>query len=231
MALKGAAYWITGSVGLLSDAAESSVNLVAAIFSLAMLSLAAKPADEGHPFGHGKAEYFASGFEGAMILVAAVGICWAAWDLLLHPQALVELNIGMVISTFAGLLNLGVAVVLLRAGRKYDSIALEADGRHLLTDVWTTAAILIALGGISLTGWQILDPISAFVAALQILWIGGSLIVRSIAGLLDVAMPDQEKAAIETILDRYRLQGVSFHDFRTRQAGSQRLMTLHVLVP
>jgi Ca2+-transporting ATPase len=231
MALKTEAYVITGSVGLLSDAAESLVNLAAAVVALAMLTLAARPADPGHPFGHGKAEYFASGFEGALILVAAGGIAWAAWDRLWHPQPLAELNLGMAISAAAAAVNGGVAWVLLRAGRKYGSITLEADGRHLMSDVWTTGAVLLALGGIAITGWQWLDPIIAFLAALQIVWSGVSLMRRSVSGLLDAAIPPEEKAQVDRILDRYRAQGIQFHDLRTRAAGMQRLITVHVLVP
>lgn len=231
MALKAQAYRMTGSVGLLSDAAESLVNLVAALVALLMLSVAARPADAGHPFGHGKAEYFASGFEGALILVAAVGIAWAAWTRWLSPQPLAELDVGMMVSAAAALLNLAVALVLLRAGRKHGSITLEADGRHLLSDVWTTVAVLSALGGIIATGWLWLDPAIAFLAAAQIVWSGVSLIRRSIAGLLDAALPAKERRAIEAILDRYRAEGVKFHDLRTRVAGAQRFMTVHVLVP
>jgi Ca2+-transporting ATPase len=229
--LKTQAYFITGSVGLLSDAAESLVNLAAAVFALLMLSLAARPADAGHPFGHGKAEYFASGFEGALILVAAAGITWAAWERLMHPQPLAKLDIGMGISAGAAALNLAVALVLLRAGRRYGSITLEADGRHLLTDVWTTVAVLSALGGIAVTGWQLLDPIIAFLAAAQIVWAGVILIIRSVSGLMDAAIPGEEKIEIEGILDRYRTQGIQFHDLRARTAGTQRFMTVHVLVP
>lgn len=231
MALKTEAYLITGSVGLLSDAAESLVNLMAAVVALAMLTLAVRPADTGHPFGHGKAEYFASGFEGALILVAAGGIVWAAWDRLWHPQPLAELNIGMAVSAAAAVVNGVVAWVLLRAGRKYGSITLEADGRHLMSDVWTTGAVLLALGGIAITGWQLLDPIVAFLAALQIVWSGVSLMRRSVSGLLDAAIPFEEKAQVEQIFDRYRAQGIQFHDLRTRAAGMQRLITVHVLVP
>jgi Ca2+-transporting ATPase len=231
IALKTWAYLVTGSVGLLSDAAESLVNLVAALVALTMLWFAAQPADAGHPFGHGKAEYFASGFEGALILVAAGGIAWAAFERLLHPQPLAEINVGMAISAGAAVVNLAVALVLLRAGRRHGSITLEADGRHLLTDVWTTVAILLALGGIALTGWLLLDPIIAFLAALQIVWSGFGLIARSVSGLLDAALPAEEKAAIERIFDRYREEGIEFHDLRTRAAGTQRLVTVHILVP
>ncbi len=231
IALKFTAYRITGSVGLLSDAAESLVNLVAALVALWMLGLAARPADTGHPFGHGKAEYFASGLEGALILVAAGGIAWAAWERWQHPHALAELDIGMAISASAAVVNLATALVLLRVGRRHGSITLEADGKHLLTDVWTTLAILFALGGIMLTGWEWLDPAIAAGAALQIVWTGFGLMARSGAGLLDAAMPAAETARIESVLDRYRAEGIQFHDLRTRASGMQRFMTVHVLVP
>lgn len=231
ISLKTTAYMITGSVGLLSDAAESVVNLIAAIFALLMLSFAAQPADEEHPFGHGKAEYFASGLEGVLILVAATGIAWAAVDRLLHPMALEALSIGLGLSVLSTLINLAVARILLVTGRKYGSIALEADGHHLMTDVWTTVAILVGLGGYALTGWLPLDPIIAILAALQICWSGISLMARSIAGLLDRGLPAEELAQIEAIFERYRAEGIDFHDLRTRQAGSHRLVTVHVLVP
>lgn len=229
--LKFLAYRVTGSVGLLSDAAESLVNLAAALVALWMLGLAARPADTGHPFGHGKAEYFASGLEGALILVAAGGIAWAAWERWEHPQALAELDIGMALSASAALVNLATGLLLLRAGRQYGSITLEADGKHLLTDVWTTLAILLALGGILLTGWEWLDPAIAAGAALQIVWTGVGLMARSASGLLDAALPAAETARIEAILDRYRAEGIQFHDLRTRVSGMQRFMTVHVLVP
>lgn len=231
MALKTVAYLLTGSVGLLSDAAESLVNLIAAVMALAMLTFAARPADAGHPYGHGKAEYFASGFEGLLILVAAAGIAWAAWQRLWFPQPLAALDMGIALSALSAGLNGAVAWVLLRAGRKYRSITLEADGKHLLSDVWTTVAILAALGGIALTGWQLLDPLIAMVAALHIVWAGISLLWRSVAGLLDAALPDEDTQRIRQILDHYREQGIEFHDLRTRAAGSQRFMTVHVLVP
>jgi len=230
-ALKTVAYLVTGSVGLLSDAAESLVNLVGAGSALIVLTLAARPADENHPFGHGKAEYFSSGFEGALILVAAAGIVWAAWDRLMHPQALEAINLGMLVSVAAALVNLAVARVLLRAGRRSGSISLEADGKHLLTDVWTTGAILAGLGGVVLTGWQWLDPAIAVLAALNIVVSGTQLIRRSFSGLLGVAIPPEERHRIERVLDNYRRQGIQFHDLRARTAGTQRLITLHVLVP
>lgn len=229
--LKTYAYHVTGSVGLLSDAAESLVNLVAAVVALLMLTVAARPADAGHPFGHGKAEYFASGFEGALILFAAGGIAWAAWERWLHPQPLEAIDIGMVVSAVAAMLNLVVALVLLGAGRKHGSITLEADGRHLMSDVWTTGAILIALAGISLTGYLWLDPAIALLAALQIVWSGAWLIIRSIAGLLDAALPDREQQLIMATLRGYRDRGIQFHDLRTRASGTHRFVTVHVLVP
>ena len=229
--LKTQAYLMTGSVGLLSDAAESLINLIAAVAALLVLSFAARPADAGHPFGHGKAEYFASGLEGALILVAAAGIAWTAWERFLNPEPLAKLDIGMIIAAGAAGINLLAGWVLFRAGRKYGSIVLEADGRHLLSDVWTTAAVLLALGSIVLTGWLWLDPTIALVAALQIVWSGTGLIRRSVSGLLDAAIPSQERAKIENIFDRYRAQGIRFHDLRARPAGMQRLVTVHVLVP
>ncbi|HYE37305.1 HAD-IC family P-type ATPase [Methylocaldum sp.] len=231
IALKTTAYLVTGSVALLSDAAESLVNLVGAGAALVVLTVAARPADENHPFGHGKAEYFSSGFEGALILVAAAGIAWAAWDRLMHPQALEALNLGMLVSVAATAVNLAVARVLLRAGRRSGSITLEADGKHLMTDVWTTGAVLAGLGGIALTGWLWLDPAIAFLAALNIVATGTRLILRSLSGLLGAAIPPEERHRIERVLDDYRRQGIQFHDLRARVAGTQRLITLHVLVP
>ncbi|HYE37472.1 cation diffusion facilitator family transporter [Methylocaldum sp.] len=218
-------------MGLLSDAAESLVNLVAAVFALAILAFAARPADAGHTFGHGKAEYFASGFEGALILVAAAGIAMAAWERFVHPQPLAKLNLGMAVSLAAAAVNLGVAVTLIRAGRKYNLIILEADGRHLMTDVWTTAAILLALAGVAITGWELLDPIIAFLASLHIVWAGMVLVRRSVSGLMDAALPPEEQVKIEQILTPYWERGFEFHDFRTRQSGAHRFMTVHVLIP
>jgi len=229
--LKTWAWWLTGSVGLLSDAMESLVNLVAAIMALAMLTLAAQPPDDEHHYGHGKAEYFSSGLEGALILIAAFGIGMAAYDRLLHPQALEALGLGLGISVLAALVNLVVALVLLNVGRRHGSIVLEADAKHLLTDVWTSAGVLLALGAVALTGWQSLDPIIAFGVALNIVWSGFVLMRRSAAGLLDATLPEAENVRIDDILDRYRREGIEFHDLRTRQSGADRFMTVHVLVP
>lgn len=231
IALKTTAYLVTGSVALLSDAAESLVNLLGAGAALIVLTLAARPADRNHPFGHGQAEYFSSGFEGALILVAAAGIAWAAADRLIHPRALEALDLGMLVSVAAALVNLTVARVLLRVGRRSGSIALEADGKHLMTDVWTTAAVLAGLGGVALTGWQWLDPAIAILAAVNIVAAGTRLVLRSLSGLLGAAIPPEERHRVERVLDEYRRQGIQFHDLRARVSGTQRLITLHVLVP
>jgi len=231
MGLKAWAWWLTGSVGLLSDAMESLVNLVAAFMALGMLTLAAQPPDDKHHYGHGKAEYFSSGLEGALILIAALGIGMAAYERLIHPHALESLGLGLGISVVAALVNFAVAAVLLRVGRRHRSITLEADAKHLMTDVWTSGGVLLALGAVALTGWLALDSIIAFVVALNILWSGLALIRRSTAGLLDATLPDEENQQIDEILDRYRRQGYEFHALRTRQSGSDRFMTVHVLVP
>jgi cation diffusion facilitator family transporter len=229
--LKAAAYRLTGSVGLLSDALESLVNLVAAMMALAMLMVAERPPDEDHHYGHGKAEYFSSGLGGALIMIAAAGIGITAWDRLQHPQELNALDVGVAISCLAALINFWVASVLMRVGRRYGSITLEADARHLLTDVWTSLGVVTGLGAVFFTGWQVLDPLIALVVAAHIVWSGFGLLKRSVAGLLDATLPAEENARIGDVLDRYREQGIEFHDLRTRQSGVHRFMTVHVLVP
>jgi cation diffusion facilitator family transporter len=229
--LKGLAWRLTGSVGLLSDALESLVNLVAAIVTLFMLEMAARPPDEQHPFGHGKAEYFSSGAEGALILLAAGGIAWTAVSRLFSPQPLEELGVGVAVSVAASLVNLAVGRVLLSAGRRYHSLALEADAHHLMTDVWTSAGVLAAIGLVALTGWTILDPLIALVVAAQIVWTGVKLLRRSALGLLDTALAPQELAAVKEVLRRNEGPEVQFHALRTRQAGARRFVTVHVLVP
>lgn len=229
--LKGAAWWITGSVGLLSDAMESFVNLAAAVVTLAMLAVAARPPDEDHAYGYSKAEYFASGFEGSLILVAAAAIGIAAVDRLLAPQPLQAIGAGIAISVVAALVNLGVAVVLLRAGRHYGSIALEADARHLLTDVWTTAGVVAAVLLVAATGWERLDPLVALAVAAHILWAGFGLVRRSFVGLLDRALPAADRRAIEAVLERHHDEGVRYHALRTRQAAGRSFVSVHVLVP
>lgn len=229
--LKSVAYLLTGSVGLLSDALESLVNLVAALFTLGMLALAARPPDEDHTWGYGKAEYFSSGAEGVLIFAAAVAIGWTAALRLMSPQPLESVGLGLAVSVAASLVNLGVSRVLLSAGHRYHSIALEADAHHLLTDVWTSAGVLVAIVAVALTGWQLLDPLIAIAVALQILWTGVKLVRRSAQGLLDRALPAGEQEALGQILARHVRAEVQFHAVRTRQAGARRFVTLHVLVP
>ncbi len=229
--LKGAAWWLTGSVGLLSDAMESLVNLAAAIVTLAMLALAARPADEDHAFGYSKAEYFASGFEGMLILAAATAIVVAATDRLVNPRAITSVGAGVAISAIAAGVNLAVAVVLRRAARQFRSIALEADAKHLMTDVWTTAGVIVAIFLVAATGWQRIDPIVALAVAANILWSGVTLVRRSFLGLLDRALPAEERRAIEAVLDAYGKEGVRFHALRTREAAGRSFVSVHVLVP
>lgn len=229
--LKGLAWWLTGSVGLLSDALESFVNLAGAMMALAMLSLAALPADDNHAHGHGKAEYFSSAFEGFLILIAAVSISYTAIERLLNPQPLEAVGIGLVVSVVASLINLATGRILLGVGRKYKSITLEADAHHLLTDVWTSVGVIVGVGLVWATGWLWLDPVIAILVALNIVWTGWQLLQRSAAGLMDVSIPEDELKAIETVLDGYRRQGLEFHALRTRQAGSRAFVTFHLLVP
>ena len=231
IALKAGAYTVTGSVGLLSDALESLVNLVAAIVALAALSIAVREPHEEHPFGHEKIEYFASGTEGGLILVAAVSIIVTALERLLHPVALVEVGWGLAISVVASLVNLGVALRLRRAGQTYGSITLEADAQHLLTDVWTSAGVLVGVGLVALTGWLWLDPLAAFAVAANIIWAGFQLLRRSAQGLLDAAIPASERSVVQDVLERYRLQGMQWHALRTRQAGRRRFVSVQILVP
>lgn len=229
--LKAAAFWVTGSVGLLSDAAESLVNLLGAIIALVMLTIAARPADKDHLYGHSKAEYFSSGAEGALIFLAAISIAVTAILRLINPQPLEQTTVGLVICAVASLVNFGVARVLLSVGRQYQSITLEADARHLLTDVWTSGGVILGVGMVTLTGWQRLDPLVALAVAVNILWTAFSLLRRSVLGLMDVALPTAEQAAIARVFARYEQDGIVFHALRTRQAASRRFVSVHVLVP
>ena len=231
IALKFGAFVVTGSVGLLSDALESLVNLAAAVMALAMLTLAARPPDEEHAYGHGKAEYFASSFEGALIMVAAASIAYSSAVRLMHPQPVREPAIGVAVAIAALLVNLVVAMMLLRAGRRYRSIALEADAHHLLADVWTTVAVVIGVAAAAVTGWNWLDPVMAIVVALNIVRIGIGLMRRSALGLLDTAIPGHDRAIVLEILRRYAAEGMQFHALRTRQAGMRRFVSVHILVP
>jgi cation diffusion facilitator family transporter len=231
IALKTLAYWLTGSVGLLSDAVESLVNLAAAVVALIMIHVAARPPSEEHAYGFSKAEYFASGFEGALIFLAAIAIVAAAVERLYAPRALEQLNIGLLLSGAATVVNLVVARVLIRTGRGRNSIALEADGHHLMTDVLTSIGVIVALIAVLLSGWQWLDPIIAIGVALNILWTGYRLLRRSALGLLDRAVPPQQRAAIGAVLARYEAQGIKFHALRTREAAGRSFVSVHVLVP
>ena len=231
IALKTTAYWLTDSVGLLSDALESLVNLVAAIMALAMLTIAARPADEMHAFGYGKAEYFSSGLEGALILLAAASIAWTAVPRLFAPQPLEHVGIGLGISVLAAAINFAVARVLMNAGKEYRSITLEADAHHLMTDVWTSAGVVLGVGAVALTGWVRLDPGVALIVAANILRIGWQLLGRSVRGLMDATLPSAERDAIKRVLNRYESQGIQYHALRTRQAGTRAFISLHVLVP
>jgi cation diffusion facilitator family transporter len=231
ISLKTVAYFLTGSVGLLSDAIESLVNLVGAVMALLMLIVAARPADESHVYGHSKAEYFASLLEGILILAAAVWIIITAIDRLFHPQELEQLGIGLLVSALASLINFIVARILMKQGRKQNSISLEADAHHLMTDVWTSVGVIggVALAGI--TGWTVLDPLLAIAVALNIIWTGYRLIQRSVHGLMDAALPEPEQQLIEEVMARHRGKGVHFHALRTRQAAARRFISVHILVP
>jgi len=229
--LKVLAWRITGSVGLLSDALESGVNLVAAIAALVALWVASKEPDDEHAYGHGKAEYFSSGLEGTLIVVAAALIAWTAIPRLVDPVELEAVGIGTLVSLAASAVNLAVALVLLRASRLHRSITLEASGRHLLTDVWTSVGVVVAVVAIAFTGWMRLDPVIALLVAANIIWTGYRLIDRSIHGLLDTAIPETELAVVQDILARYEQPGaVQTHALRTRQAASRRFVSFHVMV-
>lgn len=231
IALKSVAWWLTGSVGLLSDALESLVNLAGALMALAMLSLAEQPEDENHAYGHGKAEYFSSGFEGLLILLAAIAIGVAAIERLLHPQPVEQLGIGLAVSVIASIINFVTARILLTAGHQYRSITLEADAHHLMTDVWTSAGVIVGVGAVGLTGWLWLDPVLALLVAANIVWTGWRLLQRSADGLMDIALPPEQHQTVVMVLNGYRQQGIDYHALRTRQSGARSFVEVHVLVP
>ncbi|MEZ4415349.1 MAG: cation diffusion facilitator family transporter [Gemmatimonadota bacterium] len=231
IALKTAAWWLTGSVGLLSDALESLVNLVAAVVALATLSLARRPPDEDHAYGHAKIEYFASGFEGGLIVVAALSIVGTAVWRLFEPRPLESWGIGLGLTAVASAINVVVAWVLLGAARRHRSIALEGDAQHLLSDVVTSLAVIGGVAGVALTGIRWLDPVVAIGVAFNIVRIGWGLVRRSLLGLIDTALPVDTRRAVDAVLDRYRRQGVDFHALRTRQSGFRGFVSVHVLVP
>jgi len=230
--LKGLAWWLTGSVGFLSDALESLVNLAAAVLVLSMLRLAASPPDKEHPYGRSKAEYFSAGIEGALIVVAAGGILWAAVPRLLAPQPIEAPLLGVLLTGAATAINLVVGMLLIRVGRREDSITLEADGRHLMTDVWTSAGVIAGVVIISATGWLLLDPLIGLAVAAHIVWEGFGLMRRSVSGLLDASISQLDQREITKLFSEYsRRYGISFHALRTRQAGARRFITFHILVP
>jgi len=232
LSLKTIAYLVTDSVGMLSDAMESIVNLAAAVMALTMLTIAARPADDDHAFGHSKAEYFSSGVEGALILIAAVSIIWAALPRLSHPQAIEQVGLGLMISLVASAVNFAAAFVLLRAGKEHHSITLEADAHHLMTDVWTSGGVLIGIGAVYISGWLILDPLIAIAVALNIVWTGFQLLRRSVDGLMDMSLPPDELSIIHDIIGRYATQeGIAYNSLKTRQAGSHKFISVHILVP
>ena len=232
IALKTAAWQVTGSVGMLSDALESLINLAAALLALSMLRLAAAPPDAEHPYGRFKAEYFASGIEGALIVFAAACIAFAAVPRLADPQPIDAPFLGIALSVIASAVNLGCGRLLISAGRRLHSIALEADGHHLMTDVWTSAGVIAGVALVAATGWHILDPLIALAVAVHIVLTGFMLMRRSFAGLLDAAIPEAERGEIEKIFAEYRRRyGVEFHALLTRQAGARRFISFHLLVP
>ena len=229
--LKAAAYLLTGSVGLLSDALESFVNLAGAIMALAMLSIASRPEDDSHHFGHSKAEYFSSGMEGGFIIIAAGGIAYTAIERLLNPRPLEQLGVGLAVSVVAGLINLGAALVIGQNGKKHNSITLQANSKHLMTDVWTSAGVLVGVGLVAVTGWQPLDSLVAIAVAINIVWSGVGIVKHSVSGLMDSVLPEDELQLIRKKIEEILPQDVTYHALMTRQAGARRFVSFHVLVP
>jgi cation diffusion facilitator family transporter len=231
IALKTLAWWITDSVGLLADAMESFVNLASAAFALLMVTVARRPADAEHPYGHHKAEYFSSGFEGLLIIVAALGIVWAAVQRLLVPQPLDQLGWGLALSIFSSVFNAALAWAMLESGRQHRSIALEADARHLITDVWTSAGVVVGIGLVAISGWQWLDPAVAIGVALNILREGGALMWKSSQGLMDEALEPEVMADIEKTLASFEHPTIRFDHISSRRSGQRRFVDLHMHMP
>jgi cation diffusion facilitator family transporter len=231
IALKMLAWRLTGSAGLLSDALESIVNVAAALFALVVVRWATLPPDEQHMYGHEKAEYFSAGVEGGLILAAAVLIGWVSIRRLFHPVPLDHVGVGLAVSAGASVVNLAVGLTLVRAGRRHRSITVEADGRHLLTDVWTSVGVIAGVAVVALTGWERLDPLIAVAVAANIVATGIGLVRRSSGGLLDRALSSTERAALDSALGPYREDGVVFHAIRSRQSGRRAFVSMHVLVP
>jgi cation diffusion facilitator family transporter len=230
--LKAGAFLLTGSVGLLSDALESGVNLAAAIFALVTLTIAALPPDEEHAYGHAKAEYFSCGAEGTMILIAALTIAYSAARRLIDPQPLEQLGLGLLVSAFAALANLAVARVLLKSGRQRKSVTLTAGAQHLMTDVWTSGGVIVGVAAVALTDWQPLDSIVALLVALQILYAGTKLVRQAVLGLMDTALPAEELERAVAVLDRFKqANNIRYHALRSRESGAQRFLSVHIQVP
>jgi cation diffusion facilitator family transporter len=231
IALKTGAWWVSGSVSLLSDALESLVNLAGAVFALAMVTIAARPPDDEHPYGHHKAEYFSSGFEGVLIFAAALAIIWAAVMRLLNPQPLEAVGLGLVLSVVSSAMNGALAYSMLRKARAVQSMALEADARHLFTDVWTSAGVVLGLLAVMATGWAWLDPVIAIAVALNILRVGASLVRQSAGGLMDEALETEHRSAIEAVLQAHSHDAVHFDHITSRRAGQRRFVDLHMHMP
>lgn len=231
IALKTGAWWVSGSVGLLSDALESLVNLAGAMFALMMVTVAARPPDDDHPYGHHKAEYFSSGFEGVLIFVAALAIVWAAVQRFVNPEPLEAVGLGIALSVVSSIMNGVLAWSMLRKAKAVRSMALEADARHLYTDVWTSAGVVIGLLAVMATGWQWLDPVIAIAVALNILREGASLVWRSADGLMDRALDDETRGAIDQVLAGFAHQAIRFDHVVTRRAAQRRYVDLHMHMP
>jgi cation diffusion facilitator family transporter len=231
IALKTLAWWLTGSVGLLSDAMESIVNLASAAFALLMVKIAQRPADEDHPYGHHKAEYFSAGFEGLMIMVAAAGILWAAVLRLRAPQPLEQVGIGLVLSVVSSAINGALAWAMLQSSRRHRSMALEGDARHLLTDVWTSAGVVVGVGLVALTGWLWLDPVVGMLVAANILREGVHLVWKSSEGLMDRALEPEVIAEIDRTLEQFKHHTIRFDHVSTRRSGKRRFVDLHMHMP
>jgi cation diffusion facilitator family transporter len=229
--LKFGAYFLTGSVGLLSDAIESFVNLAAALIAFTAITIAGRPPDSNHTYGHDKAEYFSSGAEGTLILIAAGSIIFSAVHRLLNPVPLENLGIGGAIALLASAINFGVSRIMLRVARQEDSIALEADAHHLMTDVWTSVGVVVGILLVGITGWQVLDPLIAIAVAINIIWMGVQLLRRSTAGLMDVTLPGGEVAVIQSAINRVAGAETPYHALRTRKSGSRRFIDFHLLMP
>ena len=229
--LKTTAWALTGSVGLLSDAAESVVNLVAAVMAVVVVQWSERPPDEEHTYGHEKAGYLAAGLEGALILLAAVTIGWTAIQRLADPQPLTDVGLGVAVAVVASAVNLAVARILISTGRQHESLTLEADGKHLMTDVWTSVGVVAGVAAVSLTGWDPLDPLIALAVAVNIVVTGSGLVRESAGGLMDHALPADELARVHAVLERFQGNEVRFHALRSRRSGRRRFVSVHVLVP